>query len=655
MANKPRRTRIKRSEKLKGKIPPKTKSQPEERVSPIAEDPNEKLAIFNFLVFLTALVKSYHDNRKLNDNLLSHTSEWIESIHYLKYSPTIGHAIRIEDINYLIQELLNENGVSQNAISNMVRVGNSIKEIEHQTKAMSSFTHDDINYLKYLGTYMRSLKKSQESSSAWEQITRRVEKLDMAELTMEFQAKTRPKFEFKNLQNKLYELVEKLDGRQDWQLTFDAPKKFSKFNPTITNEIRELYEEYLKINVELKKMWQDVVVGTLRASAKKFLPVEYVKEQLLKSGITIDYFPKGYESSKNFKACVGIYNNSLRLITGAGKAVNAWPKPGLVVQINPDYDSETDNMYVFKTTNPNDPDYRGNQAYTFDYQKQSQEKKFEIVTEALEDIDKYRKRWEQPILRWNPHKPITMEVLLSAQAVMIYETQARIGSDSGLTMVIDKYGNYKGKKTFGLSTWRRKHVLKINPMGIKIKYPGKKAVIQEHVLKASISRPAKNTILLLMKLIERIDKLEISERNRKEEYLWAWPGVNNGKYMTAHMFNKHLRELHLPTNFTAHKIRHAKGTMIAQQIIKNNRYIPDSNHDKSDPKHIERRAKHAADWFKVNVATQVALLLGHKTKTEEETKALWSTSVKSYIDPALVKKFFNDNGLTRVPPALKAR
>jgi hypothetical protein len=592
--------------------------------SPYGKDQQNKDAVFSLIAVLAAVAKTQHDRKSVSEKIrVSLIPYWMETLDYLYSVAQVPIDIREIEI---VAKAVQDGKIDDNAEGYMRSIGKSLMMLQKSAAKSMIYEHEDLRILNAIGVYFRN-----KSESSWREIVRQIERIAIPELTSEFAPPIAGKYEFMNLRATLNERVRKLldDKKTDaYRLTFQQARVFQNKSHVKAAD----YKEYSELQRQLRKLWDNAVIAICRrSSGVKAIQIDKVRETLAANGIDVDYFPEGFEGK------VGIYESKISLFTLGDRAIYGWPLPGRKVKMNKDYDNKTDNASVFIAR-----DEEGNQNYyqTFDFRQRGQEKKFATVREALVDIDGIRKRWEAPLKEWTKGSKITLDVITSAQAVMVYETQARIGGADNKSTV-KKNGKEVVKNTFGFSTWRMKHVRKLTATEVKISYSGKKGVKQSHRLVADTP--------ITKKLLDLLNRLAVGKE--PNDFLWSSPIVKNGNYVSASDFNKFLKTIGVPAGFTAHKIRHAKGTKIARDIMAAKPYK--INETESHSKQLQM----AGEWFKKNIAFQVALALGHKKTTEDGgTEALWSTSVKSYIDPTVSANWFKERGLrppTWIPKAAR--
>jgi hypothetical protein len=369
---------------------------------------------------------------------------------------------------------------------------------------------------------------------------------------------------------------------------------------------RAVYDKYLVAQRELRAEWNRAALAILRRTPKPML-VEEFETRMKQAGVLVRYLPLG------FNAKIGLDGKKISLFTMDDKSILGWPMRGRKVFMNPSYGKSGGTQFVFKAKD--EETGKENQYYTNEHHSSSRVEKFKVVENVLSDIDGYKTRWEAPLKAWKTSDPLTFEVLHSAQAYFMYETQARIGGKGNKTGDTD---------TFGVTTWKVGHVRKLDSTELRISYSGKKAVKQTH--KVIAKNPIDKKVIAIIK--------KLTAGRKAKEMIWIMPGISVAKaHASASQFRKWLKSIGFPA--TPHKLRHAKGTKIAKEIMANVKFVPDETKSK------DVQAKAASDFFKEKIAIKVALALGHKNA---DGTALVMTSVKSYIDPSVSKNWFVELG-----------
>jgi len=246
--------------------------------------------------------------------------------------------------------------------------------------------------------------------------------------------------------------------------------------------------------------------------------------------------------------------------------------------------------------------------YTNEYRQKAKKSKFAIVKKMGIDIDRLRSKWVEKLKITNPQ--FQEAVILE----LIYQTQARIGSNSNATL--DKRtGVYK--KTYGISTIKHKHFVIETDGSISFSYPGKAAFkgdtihYQQHKL-LPIDKPA-------MQVINWFKKIN---------------GCNEDSQVfsvSAVKVRKLLKDLGAPEGATIHKLRTLKGTTMMKEKIKNHPF-----------KTGKTTVSAVNKWLKEE-ALDVGIQLGHMSGE----KYTASTAIAHYIDPVAMLKLYRE---ARVAP-----
>jgi hypothetical protein len=379
---------------------------------------------------------------------------------------------------------------------------------------------------------------------------------------------------------KLNSIVKKLTGKDDYKIDAQTAKK-------VKQENEELYKEYLKTRREVLEISKKAIANIVRSSGKPYVDVDKMRKALKSKGILIHNIPDGFE---------GNIGDDGSLYTTTGLKLQGIPLGS--VHMNPQYDPNKDNSYVFWSDG--DGTFKTQQRYyTLDYKKRGRAEKFEKVAKIADKLDSIRKKWLQPIINWKGDKKSVASLMLE----IAYKYGARIGSASGMT---------DGKPTYGLSTWLGKHV-KVEPNRIIIKYPGKKGMIQKHIIKNTGDKYDK---LLFNHLKELVD-----EKGSKD-YIFT---DERGRHVSAGDVNSLLKQY--GSKVSVHKLRHLKA---------NNMF------DKELEKFAKKNpSQKDLEQFVKETALKVGKELGHQsTKSDGSIAVSPMTSLNNYVNPDRLKQFF---------------
>lgn len=382
-----------------------------------------------------------------------------------------------------------------------------------------------------------------------------------------------------NTKNELQKLVKKLTGKSSDKLTPEQLKDFRVSHP-------EQIKLYNTLRRNLNSVYKEWIKNYVRKSGQQKVDYQKLFRDINKSGIENNLSPD----------FIGYIDDQMNYYTKSGNLIDG--KPVGEIRMNPNYDSDSDNAYVFKLKTP----MGESTYYTVNYKSSKVGKKFETVNKLEDTIDVVRKKWLKDLRQDN-----TKNQLLAAQLELMYKYGARSGRNGNETA---------GEATFGITTLLVGHIGKVGN-GFKIKYKGKKGAEQIHIL-----NPNSTDERLLIKIISRL-----MEGKTKKDNLWEL----NGKEIKAASTLRYLKTISGISDVKLHYVRHMMGTKLARSIMK-----------KSELKKGVSQAK-AEAWFK-EAMKEVGEALAHTVGG----KVTGLTSIRSYISPKLQQEFFINLGL-RIP------
>jgi DNA topoisomerase IB len=352
---------------------------------------------------------------------------------------------------------------------------------------------------------------------------------------------------------------------------------------------RDLFKHYNKLRKNVNESWKAFVRGFCRerggtAKVSELIPA------MNKAGITVHPYT-GYERLR-----VG-ENGSLYTTTGS--EILSVVAPDSQIKWNKDYDPKKDEGYVFLYKTPMMADFRP--GYTRAGIRKRKQSTYAKILKAIESVPKQRPRWLKDLKSSDSHRRI-----LGTMVEILYQHALRVG---GLKNQTD------GKATYGLTTLKLDHVRTLSG-GFVLAYPGKKGVMQKHVVKPDT--PENKLVCAVLTKAMRGKK--------KGDFLWT---DAHGERIGAGELNGYLRRMGV--SITAHKFRHVRGTELMQNLLANAKVPKGSNQAA-----VEKQVK--------ALAVKVGSLLGH-VSGEKVTPA---TAIKSYIVPDVIARFFSERGM-RVP------
>lgn len=341
------------------------------------------------------------------------------------------------------------------------------------------------------------------------------------------------------------------------------------------------HDDYLKYRRELNVAFKARLATIIRESGEPLMPLaELVKR--LKSEKVYHELPTEF---------VGKIDDQGRFYTNAGKLI-AVTISG-TVRMNPAYKPNEDNGYVceYQPAFAQAP----SRAYTVDFKQTRTAKKFSIVSSVAGKLEALSSKWLKDLRK----APKTRESCLATLCELVYETTARIGNERAAT---------DGKQTYGASQWRVKHI-KLSATKCDIKYPGKSGVIQHHVIHFNTPR--------LKLLAEKLPAF--IEHKKPDDYLISL----KGKPFTSANVNYYLKYIGFPEGFTIHKLRTARGTEMAFNILQKAPF--DKGAD----------ARAVNQWVEKELI-KVGQELGHMSGE----KVTANTAIANYIDPSVLDDFY---------------
>ena len=401
----------------------------------------------------------------------------------------------------------------------------------------------------------------------------------------------------KDVLPQLKAVVKKLGGK-GVDLTLEERKKLRTSTKGATVK---LYQDYLALRRAAVEPSKDFVRNWVRSNSDKKGMADYkaMLKALKTAGFEIHAFAPGYD---------GFIDDMGRLFTKTGKLINGKPGTPGTVEMNKQYDPETDDTYVFKAFV--DGAKTVTLYYTTEYKKASNEAKFSKVGSLAKHVEPMRRKWLS-ILKAGGRDEHDPRFLASMVLEIVYHTQGRIGGERGSTDVGDKT-----VKTFGIASLRCKHARAVGN-GVNLNYLGKKAQKQQHKLVASEGPGLKKIIKLI---------LEWKDERGPNDPIFM---TRRGGSLTASTVNALLRELGAPDGVTVHKFRHLKGIQMMGEIVERQPFA-------------KKKAKSAAEvtaWIKKE-ALAIGKQLGHMSG-EKFTSA---TAIANYLEPNMMISIYRAAG-----------
>jgi hypothetical protein len=418
------------------------------------------------------------------------------------------------------------------------------------------------------------------SDASLKNLTRHISKLGDPDLTAVFLHEDAEQSNQQDLVAELNKFCRKIFGKPEADLTVEDKNSLRDKKP-------EQYKVFLKLMRDINEGTKQATLSFVRQSGEKLVKatelVRYLKQNKIRSKV-----PEGFNGYVDENGAY--YNTNKVKLDGAitGR-----------LEANPKYDPELDNTYVFLHY-PLFGTGQPQRIYTVEYRKEKAGKKFNTVDALIKDLPAARKKWLHELKTGHYEDADTVSALILE---LIYETSARIGtagqSGQGISTLVCKNYTSRGTGYFTLN------------------YLGKSGVKQIH--KIHTNKPEGKMMKgLLDSLVEGKkpnDLIMTAQFGRAVKHV-------NGTYV-----NKYLRSLGVDQSITLHKFRHARGTIVAGAVL-----------DKA-PAFRGKSEAEINKWF-IEAMKKVGEELGHVNGE----KVTATTAIQNYIDPNLIKEWFEKVG-----------
>lgn len=413
--------------------------------------------------------------------------------------------------------------------------------------------------------------------------------------------KVKPR-EIKKLFSELKETVRALTGKANLKITDPKISERAQRNKSIAS----LLDSYKK---ELKAIRDAFNIVFKKEVARGPVDAETLETKLTNMGFEILFFP----SKKNgFKGLVGLVDGKLALFTPKGQQLHGGVHPDAKITLNKNYDPETQDGYYLSYVAPNAA--TATRVYTIGFRNKADEQKHLHTEVNLGNTDKWITAWRRD-LKSND----LMRKVPAVIAYILYMTGARVGSSTESRSATGKAA------TYGISTLRASQV-KVDGTKIDIKYIGKKSMPQHHVLTIADDPYYK----ICAKVLQ-----DLKKDKSPKDLLFAFPRptsvTGQVQVITYSFFAKYMKSVGVQK---IHSMRHIRGTKLTTELLNS---VP----FKATGSTLKQKQASADKYMKEKILTKVGDLLGHKaTNKSGETKTVWSTSVKSYVNPTVIKDWY---------------
>jgi hypothetical protein len=348
------------------------------------------------------------------------------------------------------------------------------------------------------------------------------------------------------------------------------------------------------VKIEVKRL--------IRASGKKLMAANKIKQELIKDNIPTGFIPTGFEKG-------GQYDELGNMYTAKGVQFNINPVGGWLNWLSGTGDDE---KAIAEYQTPGMVKSAG--VYSMHHTKVGlQEKKHGHAEYNAEHLPEFSKKWIEDSQSDNP-----VTELLGNLALILYYTSIRVGG--GKTR--------DGTITYGLTTLQVGHVKRFTDSdgetGVVLDFLGKDAV----PLKLKLS-PNNATTRRIIAYI-----LKMAEGKPRKARLWQFGHRTTSispstikKYLNGHGWQG-----------SAKTFRTLRGDNMFEELI-------------ADAPGRFNSRQNAISYIE-GVITKIGSALGHKrtNKTTGRMEDTFQTAAKSYINPNLILEFFHQHQIHPLPP-----
>ncbi len=309
----------------------------------------------------------------------------------------------------------------------------------------------------------------------------------------------------------------------------------------------------------------------------------------------------------------GLIDKDRRWLTQNHEVINGVPSGYMFpkVVMNPRYGSEKA-KWVFVSVRADGS--IGGHFYTVDQTKTQRKKKFEKVSDLLDNIDAMRKKWLKLIQNFDATRKKTVAAVILE---LIYTFSARVGTEGNGT------SHRQVAKTYGMSTLRAKHFRMGKNGNATLSYLGKDAVKTKHMLDGGNGQERlRDKIVGILR--------HLAEDKMPRDPLFTYK-LKDGRFKPVRnsVVNDLFKELG-GGETTVHKLRTYHATKLANELVE-------------EFKTKRKRFNNQKDAILAltKIAEKVGKKLNHIRRTKEGKQVVTgATALANYIDPALQVSFY---------------
>ena len=475
---------------------------------------------------------------------------------------------------------------------------------------------DQTTFLDYLRKIL--MPKGSESSERW--LEQKVNFLKEPNLTKCFAGDLAEKYEH----NK--ELPPQLKGKSDQQIfaiisniakmlpgnkevpPFLNPQKQAKEEEPAKFAIWQAGRDYLQNKA--KKTIAKIIrtYGDTNITSVPVLPIKTLKQHLKNADIVWPTINPNLKKGE-------LVDDALVVYTKSGLSLGRSVPYTAEIEYNPKYEEEYTNkfdqgkggMYYLKLKTTSSEGFSN--VSPIGRARSNKKATFEKVNDAAGNIDSHRAKWVSKL------KAKNTELRMAATIVeIVYQTAIRIGSKIGAA----KNPDGQEHETYGLTVLKVKNAKNLKGR-IKLHYIGKAAQEQTQFLIKHKDPHYDQAIANFEHYLEG---------KKPEAFIFTYVDATDGKTkrFTSTKANYYLNHVFgVPSGVSIHKFRHIKANTLAMPILENSELLGRK----------DNTVKSVLAWLNENMKV-VGEELGHF----KEGEVVGTTAIASYIDPLIVKSFF---------------
>lgn len=538
-------------------------------------------ALNSFCNFLLILVYGYDDSISRGDvaRMRVFVTEGKEFFALL--------GVTLTQLNTIIKQIALAKGDVDEATDNVLELAETIKQGLPNLLHNNDVSKPVLTMLRHWANYMMT-----DSPTAYRFLTENAGMFKDSGVASLFIPETEPQGPyFKQIESLVYRHFKRkgttITAEEKAKLKIDNVEAFKKYN-ALQNQIRAIYKAHIR--------------SIIRTSGKDTLPMATMVKELDTLGIK-------HSLQRKF---VGLIDEAGKLYTVKGLAIHGGSPQMATLKMNPDYNPNTDDSYVFTAQNEGGkPQYYYTSRYVANKRMAP---KFELVDDFVDRMPAVRSKWIKD-LRDGEGKI----GLMGALTEIVYLTGMRIGSANAV--------GAGGEDSVGLLTLKGSNVKRIGS-GYRISYFQKRV---DHVIEIKPNTPTAK------KIIGYFDEA-VANLEDPDDFLWKYEKNGRLVRLTYAAMSAYFKSL--GGGITIHKVREALATKIFKEGAEASGLYEQT----------EVTPQEAQQVFN-DIVAKIAEQLGHYNKSKGVQKLNGGTSIGHYIPPTMMANFFDRLGV-RYPAAV---